>query len=219
VTSGSPAPSPRRGPSPLLLLLGLAAIALVVAWLGRVTEGRRLVANMDAALARGDRVEAIVLARAAIEARCPGCEAPEIGYARLEAIAKDAEGRADDASAVAAWRAVRAGSLATTVFDDSGERRERADAEIARLEHRIDLAAAAAGGTGAASPAATEPRLRQALAARSIPSGSVFLFVAVGGILFLVGALRFAGARRFAPTDLGLSLLGSGLAVAGILLF
>lgn len=118
--------------------VALALVVVVTAALARVSSGHRAVEECDAALARQDDVEAIVFARAAAEARCPGCEAPELGYARLEAIAKDAEGRGDLATAVAAWRAVRAATLATAVLDRAPARRERADAAIARLEHRIE---------------------------------------------------------------------------------
>lgn len=200
-----------------LYAVGLVLVVIVTAWIGRVSEGRRSVEVCDAAFARGDRVEAIVFARAAAEARCPWCSAPELGYARLYAIAKDAEGRGDDAIGVAAWRAVRAATLGSAIVDRSPARRERADAEIARLEHRIDAAAAAAGGT--ASPAATEERLRAALASSSVPSGTVFVFLALGGVLFLFGAVRFARARAFGPAELATSLAGAALATIGALLF
>jgi hypothetical protein len=198
-------------------MLALVLVVIVAAWIGRVYEGRRSVEASDAAFKRGDRVEAIVLARAAADARCPFCEAPDLGYARLYAIAKDAESRGDDPTAVAAWRAVRAATLATAVIDTAVSRRERADAEIARLEHRIDAAAAAAGGTP--SPAATEERLRIALAASTVPSGTVFLFVAVGGLLFVLGALRFVRVQVFRAVELAIALAGIGVAALGLLLF
>jgi len=203
----------RRG----LSAVALALVVLIAAWTSRVAEGRRSLEACDAATKRGDHVEAIVFARAAAEARCPWCDAPELGYARLYAIAKEAEGRGDDATAVAAWRAVRAAALGTSVLGTFTARRERADVEIARLEHRIDAAAAAAGGT--ASPAASEARLQAALATSSIPSGTVFVLVAVGGVIFLVGAIRFARAGSFRPTELAMALAGAGVAALGILVF
>ncbi|MBX3223726.1 MAG: hypothetical protein KF795_24650 [Labilithrix sp.] len=200
--------------------LPVVALALVVtgaAWVGRVAEGRRALAGCDEAFARGDGVEAIVLARAAAEARCPGCASPELGHARLYAIAKDAERRGDYATAVAAWRAVRAATLATSVLDAAPARRERAEAEIARIEHRIDAAAAAAGG--APSPAASEENLRAALAAPATPSGTVFLLVTVGAALFALGAARFVRARGLRPTELAAALAGAALAVVAVLFF
>jgi hypothetical protein len=201
----------------IALALGLALVVIVTAWVTRASEGRRALEGCDAAFARGDRVEAIVLARVAANARCPLCSAPELGYARLYAIAKDAETRGDDATAVAAWRAVRAATLATTLLDTNPARRERADVEIARLEHRIDAAAAAAGG--APSPAAGEERLRLALATSTVPSGMVFLLLTLGGGLFLAGAMRFVRSRAFRLPDLALTSAGTALAAIAVLLF
>ncbi|MBX3201495.1 MAG: hypothetical protein KF894_25385 [Labilithrix sp.] len=206
-------PALRRG----LPAVALALVVVLAAWFGRASAGRRSLEACEAALAREDRVEAIVLARAAAEARCPGCGAPERGHAHLEAIAKDAERRGDDAIAIAAWRASRAATLATAVLDTSARRRERADAEIARIGHRIDAAEAASGG--APSPAASEARLRAALAAPAVPSGTVFLLVAVGGALFALGAVRFVRARAFRRTELALALAGGALSAIGVLFF
>jgi hypothetical protein len=203
-----------------ILLVALLVVVLITAWSGRVSEGRKSLEACDAAAKRGDRVEAIVFARAAAEARCPFCSAPELGFARLYAIAKEAESRGDDAIAVAAWRAVRAATLASVVLDTTPARRERADNEIARLEHRIDAAAAAAGGT--ASPAASEERLRVALAASTVPSTTVFVLLALGGVLFLVGGVRFvraAGAATFGTASVVMAAAGAGVAIAGVLLF
>lgn len=200
-----------------LLAVGLALVILVAAWIARVYDGRRSLEACDAAIARGDRVESIVFARAAAEARCPWCTASELGYARLYAIAKDAEARADDVIAVAAWRAVRAATLASVVIDRSPARRERADVEIARLEHRIDAAAAAAGGI--ASPAATEERLRAALAVTTLPSATVFVLLTLGGTLFLFGAVRFVRAKGVRAQELAAAIAGGALAAAGVLLF
>jgi len=167
---------------------------------------------------RGDRVEAIVFARAAAEARCPWCQASELGYARLYAIAKEAESKGDDATAAAAWRAVRAAALGSSVLGISPARRERADVEIARLEHKVDAAAAAASG-GAPSAAASEEKLRAALSRSPVPSGMVFVLVAAGGALFLLGAIRFVRAKTFRPTELALALAGAAIAALGVLVF
>jgi hypothetical protein len=199
---------------------GLLTVALVVlgaAWIGRVADGRRSIAACDQALKRGDRVEAVVFARAAAEARCPGCAASELGYARLVAIAKELEARGDDANAVTAWRAIRSAALASAVFDTAPPWRERADPEIARLEHRLDAAAAAAGGN--ASPAATEARLRASLATSLVPSGAVFALLAVGGALLLLGGVRFARSAAFRPLELATALLGGALAIVAVLFF
>ncbi len=197
--------------------LALALVVLVTAWGGRVVEGRRAVAASDVAAKRSDRVEAIAQARAAAEARCPWCAAPDLGYARLYAIAKEAEGQGDDAMAVACWRAVRAATLATVVVDTAPGRRQAADAEIARLEHRLDARAAATGAPS--SPAASEERLRTTLGGNVIPSGMVFLLLAFGGALFLRGAIGLARAPRFRVLDTVLALVGAAAGAAGVLFF
>lgn len=219
-------PSVKAGSSAskqLAMAFGLAFVVLVTAWITRVSEGRRSIASCDAALARGDRIEAIVQARAAAQARCPLCDSPEIGYTRLATIAKDAEGRADDATAVAAWRAARAAALGTIATGGSPERRDRADAEIARLEHRIDAAAVAAAGGSTSSPAASEEKLREALMRDTMPSSMVFVMLSIGGVLFLVGAARFVHRSPSSPsknlTPLGISVAGIGLAVVSAVLF
>jgi hypothetical protein len=199
------------------LVIAAAVVVVVAAWVVRVQEGRRALAACDSALARGDRVEAIVQARAAAEARCPWCSSPELGYARLYAIAKEAESHGDDATAVAAWRAVRVASIATIIATSTPARRERADVEIARLEHRIDAASAAAGGT--AAPAASEERLRQVLAQRDVPSGFVFLLLAVGGALFLTGAVRFVRGTPAGITSVVCLVGGAAMAVLGVVVF
>src|SRR5688572_462216 len=196
---------------------GLAGIVIATAWIARAMEGDRVLRECDGAVFRKDFVEAIVFARAAAEARCPFCSAPEIGYARLYAIAKDAETRGDDVTAIAAWRAVRAAALGTVVFDAAPARRERADVEIARLGHRIDAAAAAAGNM--ASPAASEERLRAAQAAHDVPNGTTFLVIAIGGVLFLFFAVRFARARGVKTADLAGAIAGAVVAACGVLLF
>jgi hypothetical protein len=194
-------------------------IVLGIAWWGRAIEGRRALVECDAAFARGDAMDAILAARVAAEARCPGCSAPEEGFGKLEHIAKDAEARGDDATAFAAWRGIRAALLATSSFSTTGGRRTHAEVEVARFAHRLDAAAAAAGATP--TPAAAEDRLRAALATSEIPSGTSFALVGLGGIVFLVAAARLAMGRSGARgrTELGVAVVGVATAVAGVILF
>jgi len=194
----------------------VAVLVLVIAWVLRVSEAKRAIADCDNAVARADWPEAIMSARTAAEARCPAWCVSEIGYARLYAIAKDAENRADDATAFAAWRAVRAATLATAVFDVQSSRRERADVELARIGHRLD-ATAAAGGVPA-SAAASEERLKAALASQSVPSGMTYFLLAVGGALFFAGAIRFARAKG-TRVDLATALVGAATSGVGALFF
>ena len=95
------------------IALGLA-IVLAIAWSGRSGEGRRALAECEAALVRGDAIDAILAARVAAEARCPTCSAPDEALAKLEQIAKNAEARGDDVTAFAAWRAERAALIAAS---------------------------------------------------------------------------------------------------------
>ena len=201
----------------LPLAVGVLVAVLGAAWITQSADGRAALEEADHAAKKGDRVEAIASARRAAMARCPGCAAPSLAYARLESIAREAEAKADEPTALAAWRATRAATLATVVVDPEGERRTRADNEIARLEHRVDMAAAATGGQ--ASPAATEDRVRQALAAPAVPSTFVFVILGVGGVLFALGAVRFARAKAPSIPDAALALAGILGAAAGVLFF
>lgn len=217
--TGAERPRDERRYFGAVLVVALVVLAtLAVAWAGRASEGRRALADADAALSRGDTADAILAARVAAEARCPACTAPEGGFARLEKIAKDAEARGDDATAFAAWRATRSALLATTVTGGTSSRRAHADNELARFAHRLDAAAVAAGA--APTPAATEERVRATLAENEVPSGTSFALVGVGGLVFLVAAARFAMAKaQRSRADLGLAAAGAVLAAAGALLF
>jgi hypothetical protein len=205
---------PRR----ILAVALVTLLALGIAWAGRASEGRRAVVDADAALARGDLVEAVLFARIAAEARCPGCGAPDEGFTRLEKIARDAEARGDDTTAFAAWRAARAAILATAVTSTSSPRRAHADAELARFAHRIDAAAVAAGANPTA--AASEERLRAVLGETDLPGGATFALIGLGGLVFLAAGARFAMARApRSTTDLGLAVAGAAVATVGALLF
>jgi hypothetical protein len=195
---------------------GVALLVLATAWVGRIAEGTAALAQCDAAMARGDAIDAILFAHAAAEARCPGCSAPDAAFAKLEHIATNAELRGDEPTAFSAWRAARAAALAASGLRSTSARRERAEVELARIGHRLDVASTAAAA--APTPAAAEPRLRATLAADAPPSGATYALVGVGGVLFLVAAARFAAARG-ARTDLGLAATGASLAAAGVLLF
>ena len=205
---------PRR----ILAVALVTLLALAVAWAGRAAEGRRALVDADAALARGDLLEAILSSRIAAEARCPGCGAPDEGFARLEKIARDAEARGDDATAFAAWRAARAALLTTAVSSTASARRVHADAEVARFAHRIDAAAVAAGANP--TPAASEERLRATLSETDLPGGATFALVGLGGLVFLVAGARFAMSKAARSTaDLGLAVAGAAVATVGALLF
>jgi hypothetical protein len=211
----SAAPARRYGLLSLALLVVVASLGS--AWAQRAAAGRRALADADAALARGDAVEAIFAARVAAEARCPGCRAPDEGFARLEKVARDAEARGDDPTAFAAWRATRAALLGAAVTTTRTPRRVHADNEIARFAHRLDAAQVAAGATP--TLAATEEQLRATLTASEVPSGATFALVALGALLLAVAAARLAVSQPTRGLDLGLAAAGVALSAAGALLF
>ena len=193
--------------------IGLAvALVLVIAtaWGARVYEGRRGMLDSDAAVQRKDAVDAIMGARIAAEARCPLCTSPDRGFARLEAIARDAESRSEDAVAFAAFRAMRSASIAS-----DGDHRDRADHEIARIGHKLDVTRTT-GGTPTA--AATEEKLREALAEDDSPKLASFALLAVGAIGFLAAAIRFARSGKKLP-ELAIAAVGAAVAATGILYF
>ena len=200
-----------------LAVFSLVVLVLSAAWIGRVREGQRALVESDGAVTRGDWVEAIFEARVAADARCPFCSASELGNARLYSIAKEAEARNDAQTAIAAWRAVRAAALASSVLDTHDSRRQRADEEIARLGHKIDAAAAAAGAPS--SPAASEEKLRAALAESHVPNGTTIVLVALGSVAFLAGAAAFASRRGARHIQLAALASGLALVAAGLLLF
>ena len=69
------------------------------------------------------------------------------------------------------------------------------------------------------SPAASEERLRESLAASNVPSTTVFVFIALGAVLFAVGAYRFVQASTFRVLELAMVIAGAGCAAVGVLLF
>jgi hypothetical protein len=154
----------------------------------------------------------------AASARCPTCDAPAAAYDRLEAIARAAEAKGDDATAFTAYGAMRAAALTTRALT-AGERRARAESELARLGQKIDGAAALGGG--APSKAATEERLRATLArdGDALPTGATFVLLGLGAVLFGVGALRLARASSLRPADGAVALAGVGIAAAALALF
>lgn len=170
----------------------------------------------DAAFARGDLDAATAAARVAAEARCPTCDAPAKGFALLARIAREAEAKGDDTRAFTAFATIRAAALATTTLGGD-PRRAEAERELARLGHKIDATAALAGG--APSAAATEERLRATLATSGVPSGATFGLVAIGAVMFALGAWRLARAPGLRSTDALLALGGIALATLALAVF
>jgi hypothetical protein len=174
--------APRR----VAIVVSAALVACVAAlWTTRAQEGARWLGRARGAEARGEHGLAIEQARAAALARCPACAAPRDAEALLEHIAREAERRGDDATAIGAWRAIRAAEL--SAMGARSAMRARSDAELARLMHRQEAAAAT---PGAPTPAASsEAALKAAHEADPSRAGAHGL-VAAGAAAWLWALLR-----------------------------
>jgi hypothetical protein len=171
-----------------IALLVVAAIAGVATW-RQVGYGARAAAASDAALAASDLTEAIARARDAAEAVAPGSPYPSQGYARLEAIARGAESRADERTAVAAWGAMRSAATATAgPFVATDAWRALADDGLAR--------AGARPPPGSAEIHASEAAIRAELARADPPATLALLLLAAGALAFFAGGARLAWVGR-----------------------
>jgi hypothetical protein len=205
-----------------LSIAGVVVVFFAVAIVGRVSAGASAVAASDRALANGDRLLAIEHARAAAEAVAPGSPYSERGYARLDAIARDAEARDDDAAAAAAWRAMRTAAIGTRGLGvDSSRELDRANAGIARTATRVRGAALAEQSReGPGTTSAGERRILDALARDETPPVRVFLMLGVGALLFLVGVGRLVVLVPFAAKEARVAAAATviGLALAALAL-
>jgi hypothetical protein len=95
----------------LVVLFALGVVVTRAFW-----DGRRALAAGDAAVARGDSAEAVTQWRRAARWYLPGAPHVADAYARLEAIALEADAHGDTRLALDAWRAVRSSVLATRSF-------------------------------------------------------------------------------------------------------
>ncbi len=169
--------SPRR----VAALLGLLfAIVVGIAGVRQLSAGAQAVALADAAAAKSDWPMAIAQSRTAAEALTPGSPWTERGWQRLEAIGHDAEARGDDQTALLAYGAMRAASLATR-GPLSGWQRRRAQADEG-------LARVAASTRDPAARPATATAMLDALHASEPPALGLLLALAAAS-LALVGAL------------------------------
>jgi hypothetical protein len=162
------------------VIAALIGVTVLVAGAGRqLSLGSRALLDCDVALERDDERAAIAHARAAAEAVLPGSPYPARGYERLDRIARAAEGRGDDLTAMAAWRAMRAASTETRgLLVGSAEWRARADEGIARAATR-------------SAPPPDPSVLAELLARDDSPSSGALALV---GLLF-IGLVNVAGWR------------------------
>ncbi len=192
--------------SVVLVAVGLLGTAI----LHQLHEGALATEACDAALARGDLRAAIDAAHDAAEAAAPGSPYPERGFVRLESIARAAEARTDDATATAAWRAMRAAAAATRWLGPTSARFALANEALARLAWRDRAGAARTGDPDEHRRAIVEP-----LARDEAPAAGTFLLLGAGTLAFFVGAARLCVLPAF---TLRAAARWAGLAAAGLLL-
>jgi hypothetical protein len=179
----------------------MALVALVVATVvGIVTAkewaiGRDAVTAADAAAAKSDWPETITQARAAAEALAPGSPWPLRGWLRLEAVGHDAEARGDDATALAAYSAMRTAALETRAPGSGSDAwRSKAEEGLARV----------AGSQRTLGPHVSSEAMLEALRASETPSTArmttlgVASLAILGGLAWLVLASEKAAGTRVA---------------------
>ena len=124
-----------RGPGRTGALWFVAALILVGLVAGRaVRSSNAELAQASAYRDDGDLDRAITHYRRAIRWHVPGTDTRQAALASLREIATQQEGMGDTARALAAWRAIAAGTSATrTFFVVTGPERQEATGQIARL--------------------------------------------------------------------------------------
>lgn len=181
---------PLTGAMTLAALLAFASLAVLAS--REATLGRDQLSAAEDDAAHGDWGGAIAHARGAAEARAPGSPWPARGARRLDDLAREAELRGDDDTALVAYGALRAAALSTGA-PGSSETAWRAAAEegIARIASRRATAAGPTDPRRAATPLETrshdEPPLSWTLAALS---GAVFAMIGALSYLTLAGPDR-----------------------------
>jgi hypothetical protein len=171
------------------IAIGVFALVtmLATAMATEMATGGRAIEECDAAAAQGDRSSAIAAAHAAAEAYVPGSPYPARGYARLEAMARDAETRGDDETANAAWRAMRAAAIATRAPTSSNEQwRQMAEQGLARV----------GSSARTAEVHLTEEKLLEALRHDETPTAPTLALLAAATAAMLAGFGRLAWLAR-----------------------
>ncbi len=166
----------------------------------------------DEALAAKDPNLALSEAQLAAEATALLSPYPDRGYARIEALAQDAEARGDDEGAEAAWRAMRTAQIATKgPLVDTRARRVHAEQALARIgtRHLLIDAARIPG-----SARLGEAELRARIARDPTPPSAAFAILGAGAALFAASAAALALEGPRLPRGPGLRMaLGAALGV------
>jgi hypothetical protein len=211
MTDPAPEGSLHRGEILAVALVVASSLVCLVA--REVALGREEDAAAEAAASRSDWIEAVAHARAAAEATAPWSPWPDRGARRLESLARDAEGRGDDTTALLAWGALRSAAIATRgLGHDASDWRAAAEHGIARVASaRADVPPSDGGG---ADPLAT------ALRRRDLPSDGSIALLGASLAAAVLGVARLARARSGGPSlRLAAALVAGGfLAYAAVLL-
>ena len=194
-------PAQRLALAAFVLVFG----TLVAVLLRELSLGASAMETCGEAMAHADLPGAIDAAREAAEATAPGSPYPERGYARLVEIAQAAETRGDDATATAAWRAIRAAAMATQTPLGARARQHAADANLG-----IARVAAHPRTVQPETAEATRALMLATLARDDRPSPWTFVLLGVGASAFFAGVIRLL----LLPTGTTRRQLGIGASVA-----
>jgi hypothetical protein len=178
--------TPARALVGIVLLFGLL---MSITTTRELNAGAAALTDSDGAVARGDYATGTLRARDAAEAVAQGSPYPGEGYRRLEAIARAAEARSDERTAVAAWGAMRSAATATSSpLRSTDAWRALADDGLVR--------AGSHAAPDAAEAHASEATLRTALAHEDAPSTGLLGLLGLGALAFFAGCGRLALAAR-----------------------
>ena len=194
----------------IAIVLVIAGICLGVVVTRAVWDGRTALHEGDAAIAAGDKAEAIARWRRTARWYVPLAPHVEGAYDRLEDLAREAEKNDDVETALAAWRGVRSSILATRSFYTPFEDRlDPANQRIAALM--------AFGENPALDPGKTADQRTQwhyELLSRDESPSPFWAFIALLGLATWLGGGFLFALRGVSEKD---QLIPRTAATAGIL--
>ncbi len=194
----------------IVAIAGIVIATLCALGIRVALEGKQALAAGDAALSAKRTTEAIAAWETAARWYLPGAPHVDDAYTRLVSVA-----RADEAHALAAWRAVRRAALATrSLWTPHADDLAVANAEIARRS-AADPEGAVAGGPDVA----TREAWHAARLAADLRPGGFATALAILGILCLLAGIGVVVRRGV--TDHGRlvrrpALVGAILTVVGL---
>lgn len=197
----------RRG----LVIVGIVVAALATISIRVVVEGRRALANGDAALADKRPLDAIAAWESAARWYLPLAPHVDEAYERLVAIA-----RADRYVDLVAWRAVRSAALATrSLWTPHAAELEEANAQIAAITAKDPEGSLAAGKDRAERETWQRARLD-----RDARPALFWVAIAIAGIVSWIGGIAWLVLRPPARPRVrwaaGIALAGAAAWIAGL---